>query len=124
MMPATDARRRGAHFEDLALAHVQAAGLALVERNFLCRHGEIDLVMRDGEMVVFLEVRYRRGGGFGDGIDSVGAGKRTRLVRAASAWLAAHPRMASHPCRFDVLAIGGDADAAVVDWRRNAFDAA
>jgi putative endonuclease len=122
-MLATDARSRGALFEDLALAHVQAAGLVLVERNFLCRHGEIDLVMREGEVVVFVEVRYRRGGGFGDGIDSVGAGKRARLVRAASAWLAAHPRMASHPCRFDVLAIGGDAGAPAVDWRRNAFDA-
>jgi putative endonuclease len=44
-------------------------------------------------------------------------------VRAASAWLAAHPRMASHPCRFYVLAIGGDAGAPAVDWRRNAFDA-
>jgi putative endonuclease len=122
-MLATDARSRGALFEDLALAHVQAAGLVLVERNFLCRHGEIDLVMREGEVVVFVEVRYRRGGGFGDGIDSVGAGKRARLVRAASAWLAAHPRMASHPCRFDVLAIGGDAGAPAEDWRRNAFDA-
>jgi putative endonuclease len=122
-MLATDARSRGALFEDLALAHVQAAGLVLVERNFLCRHGEIDLVMRDGAAYVFVEVRQRDSGEHGGAAASITPAKIRRLVRAASAWLAAHPRMASHPCRFDVLAIGGDAGAPVVDWRRNAFEA-
>jgi len=120
-------RSTGSRFEDLACERLEAAGLVLVERNFSCRHGELDLVMRDGEVLVFVEVRYRRGGGpggFGDGIDSVGAGKRAKLVRAASAWLALHPRLANRTCRFDVVAIAGEADAAALDWRANAFDAA
>lgn len=120
-------RSTGARYEDLARERLEAAGLVLLERNFTCRHGEIDLVMRDGEVLVFVEVRYRRGGGrsgFGDGIDSVGPAKRAKLVRAASTWLAMHPRMASHACRFDVVAIAGDAPAATLDWRTDAFDAA
>lgn len=117
----------GARYEDLALAHLQHAGLVLIERNFSCRWGEIDLVMREGEVVVFVEVRYRRAagirGGFGGGIDSVSATKRAKLVRAAEVYLARAPRLANHACRFDVLAItGGGADAPEIDWRRNAFE--
>ena len=114
-------RDAGARYETLALDHLERAGLALVVRNYTCRYGEIDLVMREHDTVVFVEVRYRRAGGFGDGIDSVTAAKRAKLVRAARAFLADHPRLAAHACRFDVLAIGDDATAP--DWRRNAFEA-
>ncbi|MFC4819445.1 YraN family protein [Dokdonella ginsengisoli] len=117
----------GAHYEDVALAHLQRAGLGLVERNFSCRYGEIDLVMREGEVVVFVEVRYRRGGavrgGYGGGVDSVGAAKRAKLVRAAGVYLAQRPPLANRTCRFDVLAIADGADAPQIDWRRNAFEA-
>ncbi|HEY6984808.1 MAG TPA: YraN family protein [Rhodanobacteraceae bacterium] len=116
------ARAAGARYEDIALAHLERAGLVLIVRNFSCRYGEIDLVMRERDTVVFVEVRYRRTGQFGDGVDSVSAGKRTRLVRAAGAFLAEHPRLAQAPCRFDVLAIAGDARTPP-DWRRNAFEA-
>lgn len=120
-------RATGACFEDLALAHLERSGLTLIERNFNCRYGEIDLVMRSAETVVFVEVRYRRGTSasakFGDGIDSVGAAKRAKLVRAAAVFLASHPRLADRTCRFDVLAIAGDASAPLIDWRANAFEA-
>ena len=118
-----NARAAGARYEDIALAHLERAGLRLIARNHVCRYGEIDLVMREGEIVVFVEVRYRRSGAFGDGIDSVTASKRAKLVRAARAFLAAHPRLGDAVCRFDVLAITGDARAPSLDWRRNAFDA-
>ncbi len=121
------ARATGACYEDIALAHLERNGLVLIERNFNCRYGEIDLVMRGGDTVIFVEVRYRRGsaGGmnFGDGIDSVGAAKRAKLVRAAVLFLATHPRLADRTCRFDVLAIAGDAAAPAIDWRPNAFEA-
>ena len=113
----------GARFEDLALVHLKSAGLVLLTRNYRCRYGEIDLVMREQDTVVFVEVRYRRSGGFGGGIDSVDAGKRAKLVRAAGAFLADHPRLANSACRFDVLAIGEGRDAPTLDWRRNAFEA-
>ena len=120
-------RSAGASYEDVALAHLEKAGLALLERNFNCRYGEIDLVMNEQNVVVFVEVRYRRGaglrGGYGDGVDSVSAGKRAKLVRAAEVFLASHARFAQRPCRFDVLAIADGDSAPVIDWRRNAFDA-
>ena len=116
-------RSAGDRYEDVALAHLEHAGLALIERNYRCRYGEIDLVMRDRDTVVFVEVRYRRASGFGDGIDSVNAGKRAKLVRAAEVFLASHPRLAGDACRFDVLAIAGDTQTPSLDWRRNAFEA-
>ncbi|MEO7063862.1 MAG: YraN family protein [Dokdonella sp.] len=128
-IPATGSSTRvtGAHYEAIALAHLQRNGLVLIERNFNCRLGEIDLVMCSGDIVVFIEVRYRRGNAigmkYGDGIDSVGASKRAKLVRAAGIFLATHPRLADRTCRFDVLAIAGDALAPVIDWRPNAFEA-
>lgn len=118
-----DTRSAGARYEAIALDHLQDAGLELIARNYHCRYGEIDLVMRERDIVVFVEVRFRRRGRFGDGIDSVNAGKRARLVRAASAFLAEHPRLADATCRFDVLAIGDDSHAPSPDWRRNAFEA-
>ena len=120
-------RLAGCRYEDIALAHLERSGLVLVERNFNCRYGEIDLVMRIDDTLVFVEVRYRRGNGssanFGDGIDSVSAAKRAKLVRTAAVFLAAHPRFAQRACRFDVIAIAGDAFAPTLDWRPNAFEA-
>jgi len=120
-------RSTGASYEDVALAHLEKAGLALLARNFNCRYGEIDLVMNEQNVVVFVEVRYRRGaslrGGYGDGAESVSAGKRAKLVRAAETFLASHARLAQRPCRFDVLAIADGDGTPVIDWRRNAFDA-
>lgn len=112
----------GAQFEDLALAHAERSGLRLIARNFNCRYGELDLVMRDRDVVVFLEVRYRRSTQFGGALDSVGAGKRERLIKAASLFLQCNPGLASHACRFDVLAIGGEPGAPSIDWQRNAFE--
>jgi putative endonuclease len=118
-------RAAGARYEDVALAHLEQAGLVLIVRNYNCRYGEIDLVMRERDTVVFVEVRYRRPGSFGGGIDSVHAGKRAKLIRAAAAFLADHPRLADSACRFDVLAItdGAQTPTPSLDWRRNAFEA-
>jgi uncharacterized protein (TIGR00252 family) len=95
----------------------------LIARNYRCRYGEIDLVMRERETLVFVEVRYRRSSLFGGGIDSVHAGKRAKLVRAAEVFLINHPRHAGAACRFDVVALTGDDAASAPDWRRNAFEA-
>ena len=117
-----NARAAGALFEEHALAHLQSAGLRLLARNFNTRFGELDLVMRDGDALVFVEVRYRRHGAFGGGAASVGAAKRERLMKAAQLFLQAHPKFAALPCRFDVLAFDGEADAPRCDWQRAAFD--
>ncbi|HMT38456.1 MAG TPA: YraN family protein [Thermomonas sp.] len=120
-----DARRaRGDAAEAAALAMLQARGLQLLARNAPRRGGELDLVMRDGATVVFVEVRYRATRRFGGGAASVDAGKRRRLVHAARAFLAGHPQMADAPCRFDVVDADGDPDAPTLTWLRAAFDAA
>lgn len=120
-----DARRaRGDAAEAAALAMLQARGLQLLARNAASRGGELDLVMREGATVVFVEVRYRATRRFGGGAASVDAGKRRRLVHAARAFLAGHPQMADAPCRFDVVDADGDPDAPTLTWLRAAFDAA
>lgn len=117
-------RSIGTHFEDLALAHAQRDGLRLIARNFNCRFGELDLVMRDGDIIVFLEVRYRRSQSHGGALGSVSASKRERLAKSASLFLQANPALARHACRFDVFAISGTQETPSIDWQRNAFDTA
>ena len=112
---------RGAEGERRAEAFLQAKGLTTVTRNVRYRFGEIDLLMRDGDALAFVEVRYRAGHDFGDGADSVDRRKQQRLAKAASAWLAANPRWQRAPCRFDVVALGGNPDNPDIDWIRNAF---
>ena len=112
-----DRQALGAAAEDAALAHLRAAGLHLLERNARFKVGELDLVMREGDTLVFVEVRLRRHAGFGDGFDSVDARKRARLARAAQLWLLRHPALADAPCRFDVVSVGTGGP----DWCRDAF---
>ena len=116
-------RSTGDRWEARALTHLQGAGLRLLERNWHCRLGEIDLIMRDGDSVVFVEVRYRDAADSGSALDSVGPGKRRKLVRAAQLYLAQHTALAQRPCRFDVVAFDGDGEEVRCDWVRGAFDA-
>lgn len=113
-------RARGDAAEDAALALLESHGLRVIDRNVSVHGGELDLVMLDDDAVVFVEVRLRTGDGFGGGAASVDAGKRRKLVRAAGLFLAAHPRLAAAPCRFDVVAARGDGE---LDWLRDAFRA-
>lgn len=113
----------GARWEAAALELLQHRGLTLVARNFNSRFGELDLVMRDGAVLVFVEVRYRDNARHGDGTVSVGAAKRTRLIRAASLYLQANSRFAGLPCRFDVVGCSGTLAAPAFEWTKSAFDA-
>ena len=118
-----DRRARGDAVEDAALDYLQAQGLRLLARNAQARGGELDLVMLHGESLVFVEVRYRAGSGFGGGAASVDQSKRRKLVRAAQAFLLRHPQYADAPCRFDVIDASGDPKAPHLDWLRDAFRA-
>ena len=95
---------------------MRAAGLLLLERNWRCRFGEIDLIAEDGETVVFAEVRMRRSFNFGGAGESVTAAKRAKLLAAARLYLASRPQAA---CRFDVFLVEGQAGD--VRWVRDAF---
>ena len=97
-------------------------GLRLVTRNYRCRRGEIDIVMRDSDTLVFVEVRRRTGGTFGGGLESVDARKQTRLVAAAEHYLTMKHVGDERPCRFDVVAIDGPFPNVTIEWVRDAFE--
>ena len=108
--------REGARAEDLCAELLRAAGLRLIERNWRCRHGEIDLIAEERGTLVFAEVRMRSPGGFGGAAESVTAAKRARLIAAARLYLTRRPDAS---CRFDVFLIDGPPRH--VQWIRNAF---
>lgn len=113
---------RGQAWEDLACSHLRAAGLELLARNFRTRFGELDLVMAQAGVLVFVEVRYRARSDYGGAAASVTRHKQQRLVVAAEQFRQQHPDLADLPCRFDVVAISGRPPAPRIDWHRAAFD--
>jgi putative endonuclease len=106
----------GARAEDLCAELMRGYGLRILERNWHCRHGEIDLVAEEGGTLVFAEVRLRNARSFGGAAESVTAAKRARLVAAARLYLMRKP---GANCRFDVLLVAGEPPR--VEWIRNAF---
>lgn len=117
----SEARRRGAGAEAAAHAHLVRAGLDNIAVNANYRLGELDLVMRDGDTLVFVEVRYRASADYGGGAESVDRGKRRRIARAAQLFLLQHPALAECYCRFDVVDASGDPDRPDLVWHRDAF---
>jgi putative endonuclease len=106
----------GGRAESLAAQYLERQGLRLLERNFRTRRGEIDLVMREGEMLVFVEVRLRTNAAYGGAAASITSRKQARLVAAAQVYLARLGR--EPPCRFDAVLL----DALSLDritWERN-----
>lgn len=107
----------GAQAEQVAAQFLQKNGLRLIQRNFRCRFGEIDLILRDGETLIFAEVRQRSRGDFGGAAASIDAHKQRRLILTAQHYLASLPHIP--PCRFDAVLL----DAADnVEWVKNAFE--
>lgn len=116
-------RARGAAVEAAAERWLRAQGMICVTRNFSCKVGEIDLIMRDGAQLVFVEVRFRQRDSFGGAAASVTRSKQQRVVRAAQYFIAAHPKWRDCACRFDVLGASQKAPAAELEWQwlRDAF---
>lgn len=114
MNPAPDSD--GARAEAIAARFLAARGLAIVERNWRRRCGEIDLIARDGTVLVFVEVRLRRSHRFGGAAASITATKRARLVAAASQYLAG--LRTTPPCRFDAVLLDA-LDHDRVEWLRD-----
>lgn len=113
-------REQGLRMEECAARYLNQRGLVEVARNQHSRQGEIDLIMRDGNCLVFVEVRYRRHQRYGSALESITTSKRRRIVAAARSWLSRQTSEAD--CRFDVVALEGNPDDPIIDWIQHAFD--
>ena len=110
--------RTGQDAENQAAQYLAGQGMVLVARNYRCRGGEIDLICRDGKVLVFVEVRLRRSSGFGGAAASITLSKQRRLTLAAEHYL--QKQGCSHcACRFDCVLLDGQS----IEWVRDAFSA-
>lgn len=116
-------QRSGKHAEDLACDYLHRHGLHVLERNYHTRFGEIDLVMRDRDTTVFVEVRYRRHTNVVDPLSSIDRRKQVKLTRTANCYLQQHKQHALDPARFDVVAITAQGTQNHIQWIKNAFEA-
>lgn len=109
----------GFRAEAYAKEYLIAQGLVWVLSNYHCRVGEIDLIMRDGEYLVFVEVRARKSRAYGGAAASITHSKRQKLLKAASYYVLSNPRFETYPMRFDVLSLDGMPPT--ITWIKNAF---
>lgn len=108
----------GADAEQIAAAYLQQQGLTLITSNYHCRFGEIDLIMRDGKTLVFVEVRMRGNASFGGAGASITLSKQRKLSRTAEHYL---QQYGSAACRFDVVLMTKPS-VENIEWVHNAFD--
>lgn len=109
----------GANAEQIAARFLEARGLKIIDRNWRSRFGELDLVLRDGDTIVMVEVRMRHNRDFGGAAASIDAKKRSRLLATARQYLARAP---DRPCRFDVVLVSpGTGGTPEIEWIRDAI---
>ena len=114
--------RKGLRFEDQASTYLQARGLRLLQSNYHCRFGEIDLVMRDGKTLCFIEVKFRKSLHFGGAAAALSGPKQRKIIKTALFYISAHKHLANQPMRFDALLIQRQDDGNnQIEWIQNAF---
>ncbi|MDE5862960.1 MAG: YraN family protein [Lachnospiraceae bacterium] len=111
-------RQLGARVERLVEAYLVDHGFEVLEMNYRCRQGEIDIIAREGDYYVFVEVKYRNSGKYGSPAEAVGASKQKRICRAAQYYLYHQGLGEFTPVRFDVASVLGEE----ITYLRNAFD--
>ena len=116
-------QRTGNDAELRACQYLNEQGLELIERNFHCRYGEIDLVMRDQQTIIFVEVRFRKADSLVDGAQSITTSKQQRIIRSASYYLQRHKFNETIPARIDVVAVTQGKDEHQFEWIQNAIEA-
>ena len=111
-------RKTGSEYEGLAAKWLENHGYRIVERNYRCGQGEIDLIGRDGRYLVFFEVKYRKTARNGMPAEAVGYAKQQKIRYTAQFYLYSRRYRENMPCRFDVVSILGDQ----ISWIRDAFE--
>lgn len=109
-------RKKGTFYEDAACEYLKKQGVVILERNYRCRQGEIDIIARDGNCTVFAEVKYRKDNAFGDALAAVGRTKQRKICRSALVYCMYHPWIES--VRYDVIGITDTK----IEWIKNAFE--
>ncbi|VUD60064.1 hypothetical protein TDB9533_02837 [Thalassocella blandensis] len=107
----------GARAESLARKHLEQHGLRYIERNFRCRQGEIDLIMQDGQTLVFVEVRFRKSSHYGSAVESITPAKQKKVVTATQLYLQKKKLGENQAIRFDVVGV----EQNKIEWIKNAF---
>jgi len=107
--------------EKAAAAYLQKQGLKLLSANYNCKMGEIDLIMQQGEIYVFVEVRYREGDDYGSSLESVTRAKQNKIIRAAKFYLLENNLYDKKICRFDVVSSKPYAKDSEILWIKDAF---
>lgn len=132
MIQVLTSKELGKQIEDLVCFYLQRQKLKLIVRNYTCYCGEIDLIMRDRAMLVFIEVRYRKSYKFGSGLETVNLDKQNKIIRAAQHYLQLNNLSEEMHCRFDVVGVKpqinnlqpafiSQLEQAQVEWIKNAF---
>jgi len=115
--------KKGKTAEDLAFRYLDQRGLKLLSRNYRSRRGEIDLIMQDGDVVVFIEVRSRKDNRTMNVIESIDSTKCARIIQTSRHFLQNMKHPDECTCRFDIVLITGPADTAEIEWIKDAFEA-
>lgn len=111
--------------EQDAYQYLLSKGLKLITKNYRSKFGEIDIIMQDGQSLVFVEVRYRKNNLFGSGAESITPSKQKKLIRTANYYLQQHPKTSQFATRFDVISMSKKTNSnnSEIDWIQNAFPA-
>lgn len=107
--------------EQMACDFLRKKGLKLLDRNFSCRVGEIDLIMQDGSEIVFVEVRSRSRDDYGNALESVTLQKQKKVLKTANYFLQKKKWLGNVDYRFDIIGIDGDINKPTIEWTNNAF---
>lgn len=111
----------GQKAENQTLAYLESHGLKLLERNYRCNRGEIDLIMDDAGTLVFVEVRFRRNNGFGSALESINSTKQRKIIISAKHYLCRHS--VDQAIRFDAVAVMPTGSKLEIQWVKSAFEA-
>lgn len=115
-------RNKGRDAEDACCDYLIKQGLSLIEKNFHCRHGEIDLIMKDGKSIIFIEVRYRKNNHYGGALESITPAKQKKVKTTAETYI--QVKSISNAVRIDVVAMSQNRQEPTsysFDWIKNAF---
>ena len=114
----------GSWAEDIAFNYLIKHGWQLIERNFFCKGGELDIIIRKGCVLAFVEVKYRKSHAMGGAVASLTPKKQRRLIHSAKVFLQRYPLLRHLDCRFDLIAISGTDSPhsqVQIQWLENAF---